>query len=397
MNKQFLRLTTYVVASLVILAISLEIIWEEFVPQETIISADDFYQSAIEENGQIFSIQPLNNIMLPDDLIQQLKSGEIIRLDDNEDHSYYYKLHQQKVMVLGPIIDLEDASNIDDIISLAFYIGFAGLLLLWFRPAFMDLRKLSAHVKSFSKTAKWQTLDLKPTSIAFPAAHTINQMAERIEQLIDLQKNLSRMVGHEIRTPLARTGFSIASLKYEPTMEEILSIEEDLQEIEDLTEEFLQITKLEFDSKDSVLTKQNVYAPIEELVNKLQRASRINIRVDVDRNLLAPVESKTFKRLMQNLVTNALKHAKDEVVIHLTETHGIYTLWVSDDGKGFEKAVGLDKPYFQANPKSDGYGLGLSIVKLIASWYGGKITFDKSTSLSGAKVIFTWPVDSDNS
>ncbi|WOH38891.1 ATP-binding protein [Thalassotalea fonticola] len=393
MNKQFLRLTIYVVASLIILAVTLEIIWEEFVPQETIISADDFYQSAIEENGQIFSMQPLNNIMLPGELIEQLKTGEIIRLDDNEDHSYYYKLHQQQVLVLGPIIDIQEATNIDEIITLAFYIGFSGLLLLWFRPAFMDLRKLSGHVKSFSTTAKWQTLDLRPTSIAFPAAHTINKMAERIEQLIDLQKNLSRMVGHEIRTPLARTGFSIASLKYEPTMEEILSIEEDLQEIEDLTEEFLQITKLEFDSKDIVLTKQNVYAPIEELVNKLQRASRINIKVDVDKNLLAPVESKTFKRLMQNLVTNALKHAKDEVVIHLTENKGIFTLWVSDDGKGFDKAEYLDKPYFQANPKTDGYGLGLSIVKLIASWYGGSITFDKSTSLAGAKVIFTWPVD----
>ncbi|WNC73570.1 ATP-binding protein [Thalassotalea psychrophila] len=396
MNKQFLRLTLYVVTSLIILAISLEVIWEEFVPQETIISADDFYHSAIEENGQIFTIQPLNNISLPDELLAQLTSGEIIRLDDNEDHSYYYKLHQQQVLVLGPIIDIHEASNIDDIIAIVFYLGFAALLLLWFRPAFMDLRKLSVHVKNFSETAKWHTLDLRPTSIAFPAAHTINKMAERIEQLIDLQKNLSRMVGHEIRTPLARTGFSIASLKYDPTMEEILSIEEDLQEIEDLTEEFLQITKLEFDSKDIVLTKQNVYAPIEELVNKLQRASRINIKVDVDKNLLAPVENKTFKRLMQNLVTNALKHANDEVVIHLTENKGIYTLWVSDDGNGFSDSELIDKPYYQENSKTDGYGLGLSIVKLIASWYGGKISFESSNSLKGAKVIFTWPVDSDS-
>ena len=395
MNKQFLRLTMYVVASLIILAVTLEVIWEEFVPQETIISADDFYQSAIEENGQIFSMQPLNNIMLPGELIEQLKAGEIIRLDDSENHSFYYKLHKEQVLVLGPITDMNEASNIDDVISIVFYLGFSGLLLLWFRPAFMDLRKLSSHVKSFSKTAKWQTLDLKPTSIAFPAAHTINKMAERIEQLIDLQKNLSRMVGHEIRTPLARTGFSIASLKYDPTMEEILSIEEDLQEIEDLTEEFLQITKLEFDSKDIVLTRQNIYAPIEELVNKLQRASRIKITVEVDKNLLAPVEHKTFKRLMQNLVTNALKHAKDEVIIHLTERKGIYTLWVSDDGKGFCDSKLIDKPYYQESAKTDGYGLGLSIVKLIASWYNGNIQFESSNSLKGAKVIFTWPVDSD--
>ena len=380
-------------ASLIILAITLEKIWESIDPPEVIVSADDVFNSAILENGNLFSLQPLASLQFQDDLIVTLKAGEIIRLNDDNDNSYYYKLHNDQVMVLGPIQANQSDNNNGNIISLVFYIGFACLVLLWFRPAFIDLKRLSAAMKDFSKSAKWQHLSLKPTSIAYPAADTINSMASRIEQLIELQKSLSRMVGHEIRTPLARTGFSIASLKHDPCMEEILSIEEDLKEIEELTEEFLQITKLEFDSKDIILTKQNAYAPIEHLVSKLQRSSRIKIKIEVDNNLLIPIETKTFNRLMQNLITNALKHAKDEVVIHLTAKGEQYTLWVSDDGKGFEQSNDAHKPYYQENPKTDGYGLGLSIVSMIASWYGGKITFDRSSSLNGAKVIFTWPFE----
>ncbi|NMP14843.1 ATP-binding protein [Thalassotalea sp. Y01] len=395
MNKQFLRLTLFLVASLIILALSLQLVWESVEPSETVISVDDFYHSSIERKGDIFTMVPLNTISLPTDMLEPLKSGEIIRVDDEQDNAYYYKLHNNAVLILGPIVDDDQGQGSHQLVTTLFYAGCGLIILFWFRPAFVDLRKLSTSVMAFSKNAKWQHLHLKPTSIAYPAANTINQMAERIEQLIDLQKNLSRMVGHEIRTPLARTGFSIASLKHEPSLDELLSIEEDLQEIEDLTEEFLQITKLEFDSKDIVLVKQNVYAPIEDLVNKLQKASRINIVVDMDNNVTAPVETKTFKRLMQNLITNALKHANEQVEIRFSQVNDQFTISVSDDGGGFEQTQQLDKPFYQGNPKVDGYGLGLSIVKMIAAWYQGDIQFTQSNSLNGAKVSFTWPIDKD--
>lgn len=392
MNIQFIRLTILLMASLIMFALSLELIWERFEPSETILSADDFYQSAIAEKGTLLNAQPITSVVLPKDLIETLKQGEIIRLTDDENQSFYYKLHQQKVLILGPITEHSQNSHIGQYIVTTFYLGFAVLLLIWFRPAFRDLRKLSASVSNFSSTQKWQSLHLKPTSIAYPAANTLNSMAERIEQLIELQRNLSRMIGHEIRTPLARTGFSIASLKHQPSLEEVLSIEEDLKEIEELTQEFLEITKLEFDAKDIVLVPQNIYPLVVELVDKLQKSSRITITIKMDRSTMAPIELKTFKRLMQNLVINALKHANDHVVIKLLQQNEQFSISVSDDGSGFSRPELVEKPYFQENINIDGYGLGLSIVKMIAAWYQGKIDIEQSTSLGGAKVKFIWPV-----
>ena len=343
------------------------------------------------ENGPLTDRKvSLEQLQLPAQVKKQLLNGETVALQNTNQQTYYYQYKDESLRIIGPITTVQSEDQNHSYIATFFYLGFALILLLWFRPAIRDFRLLSKSIVEFAKTAKWQPVPLKNSSIAFPTANTINVMAARIEHLMELQKSLARMVGHEIRTPLARTQFSIASLKYEPSIEEILSIEEDINEIEELTEEFLKITKLEFYSDKLTLSMQSPYPMIAELVNRLNKVSNVKIRLLVDENLRAPIEIKTFKRLLQNLITNALKHTRSTIKVSLESKNGRNILTVSDDGPGFNSTNSLQSTFYQEDTSKDGYGLGLAIVNMIATWYKGEVSFTKSESLGGAKVIFTW-------
>lgn len=392
MSKQFFRLTFWLLFSLIILALSLESIWQAVEPDEQNIPLPLLFQSKEFSGDDFYKVVPTDSLHWSGPLLTALSEGQVIHLENSQGEAFYYKKLAQDVQVVGPIIYPKLNELNSNVFSLLFYSGFVIILILWFRPVFVDFSRLSRSIKIFSRTANWHEVELKETSIAFPMATTINAMAARIGQLIELQKSLSRMIGHEIRTPLARTQFSIASLKYEPSLEELLSIEEDIEEIAQLTEEFLKITKLEFESKDLVLSSQYTKGILYNLSTRLSSQSRIKISTIVDEKFKARIDGETFKRLAQNLITNALKHAESKITVRMFILDNCYHLSISDDGKGFESYQEVNKPFQQDNKNLDGYGLGLSIVKMIAGWYGGDIVLTSSEELGGAKVVFNWPM-----
>ncbi|MBP7515706.1 MAG: hypothetical protein KA791_14220, partial [Flavobacteriales bacterium] len=76
----------------------------------------------------------------------------------------------------------------------------------------------------------------------------------------------------------------------------------------------------------------------------------------------------TVYRIVQELVGNALKHAKaSELSINLTRTPGRLSVIVSDDGVGFD-------------PSASTEGMGLANVRKRAATLGGEITVDSVRS-----------------
>jgi two-component system osmolarity sensor histidine kinase EnvZ len=64
-----------------------------------------------------------------------------------------------------------------------------------------------------------------------------------------------------------------------------------------------------------------------------------------------------------------------------------------DDGLGVDEQdrEKVFKPFEKLDPKDDGFGLGLAIVRNIVQAHGGKIKLDKSP-LGGLRVILTFPL-----
>lgn len=102
-------------------------------------------------------------------------------------------------------------------------------------------------------------------------------------------------------------------------------------------------------------------------------------------------------RLVGNLLTNAVRHARSTVVVRAQTIDGSVIVEVDDDGPGipsaerervFERFVRLD----EARARTDGgSGLGLSIASEIVRRHGGAVEVGESVRLGGASFRVTLP------
>lgn len=125
------------------------------------------------------------------------------------------------------------------------------------------------------------------------------------------------------------------------------------------------------------------------------------LQVDVDRRLpFIKADPELISQVMRNLIDNALRHAREKVVIKASKADpdGVF-ISVSDDGAGVapERLGGLFTEFVQlgwpANGGShNGAGLGLTICKEIIKGHHGKIWVENAAG-QGAKFSFTLPIN----
>lgn len=108
-------------------------------------------------------------------------------------------------------------------------------------------------------------------------------------------------------------------------------------------------------------------------------------------------EPRYLHRALQNLVSNAMRHAASEVRVSYQLGQQRCRIDVEDDGPGipegfwdriFTPFTRLDDSRARA---SGGHGLGLSIVRRIIYWHTGRATVGRSEALGGACFSLNWP------
>ena len=233
----------------------------------------------------------------------------------------------------------------------------------------------------------------------------------RMEKRMALQQELMAAISHEIRTPVARLRFALQLLqdildddRFSEQQQRMKSscegMAQDLEEINDLVVEIMTYIHLEdggpriifqkVDAKNILINLAAQYAPLNP---------QLNIRVDplLD-GLMIDAEPVQLRRACQNLVGNACKYAQSTVSLGYHLEGDFCVLKVEDDGPGipesdyghvFAPFTRLDE---SRNRSTGGFGLGLSIVRRIAYWHGGRAIAGRSESLGGANMMIRVPV-----
>ena len=239
-----------------------------------------------------------------------------------------------------------------------------------------------------------------------------------MERQMALQQELMAAISHEIRTPVSRLSFAVHLLADSlplrvPNVQHrhqlALACEEmllDLQEINDLVDEVMTYTHLEdggpsiqFKSLQLMPMFRSVLAQYADYDNRLDMQISVPGQQPKDIGLCIDAEPVQLRRALQNLVGNAVKYARSKVVIGyraLDEHH--CEVYVSDDGPGIPEAdygkvfapfTRLDE---SRSKNTGGFGLGLSIVRRIAYWHGGRAEAGRSRSLGGARMCLRLPI-----
>lgn len=279
----------------------------------------------------------------------------------------------------------------------------------------INVKKLRNGIKQISEK-NGDRIELKPSSFPIslkPFAMDINMVSERVREATDekikserFKTELISNVSHDIKTPLTSIiNFSDLISREKTENPVITEYAEHLHiqsvRLKDLLEALIEASRASTGAIDislepckvSTLLKQCVIEYEEKLLKK-------NIAVVIEEpeeNLYINADVKAISRIMDNIMTNISKYAmpgsrayikagvsEDNIVIafkNITEE----PVNISED-ELTERFVRGD-----VSRHSDGYGLGLSIIKSLMDLMGAKVDISAQFDVFEVRLIFDLP------
>jgi signal transduction histidine kinase len=107
-------------------------------------------------------------------------------------------------------------------------------------------------------------------------------------------------------------------------------------------------------------------------------------------------DQRLLLRILENLISNALKFARSRVLVAARQRRGAVEIWVVDNGPGMPAIYANDvyKAFVQGGTLNGGYGLGLSIVKRLSDQIGVTLSI-RSRPGRGTTVRLKFPHRAD--
>lgn len=450
MNRAFITLYFFIVASVVLIGWGLNQFWESVAPEQEptaeihalfrLIEQDLLEQNfterelseqvLIEKKSVTQAAQQLSkqlNItleLLPlDDLAQsaalhELDAGKILAATSDNNTIWYKRLAQtDQVVVLSIPVNDESESPFYRLLLIVFYLAIALAIYLWVWPLSRDSKKLEVQTRAMGKDGVPETLTISSTSILYPLAQAFNHMAQRLRELIASHREMTNAVSHELRTPLARMKFALAMIEEEQLDEksrrQLRSLEQDIAEMESLINALLTYAGFEQKTQQLSQTSGAMSDLLDEIKRRFARQNQASAQleiIDTTHSAEFTCEWKLIETVLQNFINNAARYAKTHIRIELQQTENEYIIAVEDDGPGipanerervFDSFVRL---YYAeqndsemsgnvstSNSSTGGFGLGLAIVKRIMQWHRGSAQFVQPQILGGARAEIRWP------
>ncbi|MEN9465854.1 MAG: hypothetical protein RL217_2035 [Pseudomonadota bacterium] len=358
--------------------------------------------------GYPLQLVPFASLKISDSDLARLQYGEAvvrITIAGKEMEALMKLPGQDNVLRLGPIRAFNPYSW--QALSMITLIGalLLGLGVYWVVSSFeMRLRKLEQATSRLAMGhlgARVASEGIDPVS---RLGQAFNKMAEHIQRLIFIQREMVRAVSHELRTPVARIRFGVQiiedSVENSFVQKQLKGIDNDIQELDELVDEILTYARLEEGGPTLDFQGANVAAIAEQVVNEAHPPKQITVHYigePVEHCLLAEVEPRYIHRAIQNLVGNAGRYANSKVRVSCSVSGETCRVDVEDDGPGvpeehWEKVFAAFARLDDSRTRSSGgYGLGLSIVRRIAYWHGGRAMVTRSDTLGGARFSLIWP------
>ncbi len=224
----------------------------------------------------------------------------------------------------------------------------------------------------------------------------IKQLKNRKEkELYQAKIEFFTNVSHEIRTPLTLIKSPLEKIlktdDHNPQLKENLSImEKNTSRLLDLVNQLLDFSKTELETVNLTFVEVN----ISELIRKTQfRFSPAILEKNIDfttnlpgEDIYAFVDCEAVKKILSNLINNAVKYAQHEVSISLKRDNDTLKLRIKNDGKLIPSHLShkIFEPFFRVpdseNNRQSGTGIGLSLAHSLTDLHRGTLKLDTSES-----------------
>jgi signal transduction histidine kinase len=232
------------------------------------------------------------------------------------------------------------------------------------------------------------------------------QLYEQLKVNDKMQREFINVAAHELRTPIQPIlGLSEVLLFRKVNVEQyhefVSIISRNAKRLMHLTEDILDVTKIESHSlklhKEKVNLNDKISNVINDVKNQILNPDKLKI---IFPEPMEPIYVEADKiRLYQvitNLLSNAIKFTSEgEISVNLTrdDTDQQVIVRVTDTGQGIDHEI-IPRLFTKfATTSHVGTGLGLYISKSIVEAHGGKIWAENNTDGKGASFSFSLPLD----
>jgi len=288
------------------------------------------------------------------------------------------------------------------IIQVTLAVLLVALLLVWFAAGLIlqPLQALATTAESISGTDLAQRIPIRGKGELAKLATTFNKMMDRLESSFISQRNFVNDAGHELRTPITiiRGYLELMGSNPDDQQETLAVVMDELDRMSGFVEDLILLAKAE---RPNFLRIETVDAAAitQEIFDQVQALARRNWQLEAAAQGKIAVDRQRIIQAVMRLVQNAIQHTEttDTILIGSTICKGNVHFWVQDSGEGiaFEEQQRIFDRFARVSNRrrrSEGAGLGLSIVKAIAEAHGGQVTVHSQVGV-GSTFTIILPMD----
>ncbi|MEH1777373.1 sensor histidine kinase [Nostoc sp.] len=294
---------------------------------------------------------------------------------------------------------LEAVSVIIEVSSFVFVVSF---ILAWLAAGrvLAPLRTITTTARAISESDLTQRLPARGKGELAELATTFNEMMDRLEGAFATQREFVNDAGHEIRTPITIIRGHLELMGDDPQeqQETLALVIGELDRMSRLVDDMILLAKAEHLDFLQLATV-NVADLTQELFVKAQALAERDWQIDVVAKGQIIVDRHRITEAVMNLAQNATQHTgkSDTISIGSGIAKGKVRFWVRDTGEGiplvdqkriFERFARTSN----SRRRSEGAGLGLSIVRAIAEAHGGQVLL-RSQLAKGSMFTILLPLD----
>ncbi|MEH6627432.1 MAG: ATP-binding protein [Motiliproteus sp.] len=207
-----------------------------------------------------------------------------------------------------------------------------------------------------------------------------DNMAQRLQNLLQGQQQMLRDVSHELRTPLARLRIALElARKRSGESAELDRMELEAERINELIGEILDLVRLEMKPEALQRQQQNLVKLFEPLIDDANFEQQ-RVTLQAPEQVLADVDGKLLNRAVENIVRNALKYSEADIQLIIESNSEQIQIRVLDSGPGVKEAhlQQMFEPFHRIDEarerETGGYGLGLAIAEKAVRLHQGEIS-----------------------
>ncbi len=313
-----------------------------------------------------------------DEMSRELGGPAEVRIEQDENFSFWVRPPQAPdYWIKIPLNGLNET----DFSPLQIYILLIGFLSVaggWWFARHLN-RPLQSLQQAALRVGRGDIPDPLPemgSTEIIAVTRAFNQMASGIRQLEKDRALLMAGVSHDLRTPLTRIRLASEMMSEQDDWIKD-GIANDIDDMNAIIDQFIDYIR---HHKEEALHAEDLNQLVAEQVSA-ERLQQRQLEMALANHLpLVPMRRIAMKRVLTNLIENAIKYSDGPIEVHTGFEKGSKRLYVQvrDHGPGIpeEQMAKMFEPFTQGDSArgSAGSGLGLAIIKKIVDMHRGEIT-----------------------